>query len=457
VRSRIFLKLLLSFLLVIAVVTLILDLSLRSAVESSQLHRSILLGSTWSVLLAMLLAALLAGGFARRMQLIVTFAERVASGDFSARLADSASDEIAQAAVALDRTARKLEESFRAVEDGRQQLEALLNGMQDAVLAVTAEKRVAWANRSLYRLVNKVRVGAQAVETLRDPDLLRALEESLSSGEVRTAKSVSVVPGSIFDVTIAPVPTGAVCVLHDLTEIERVEKTRRDFIANVSHELRTPLTSIQGYAETLLDTAPAGDTSRDFLEIIRKHSSRMARLTDDLLTLARVESGEQKMEFQPVPVADLLDDALRGFRELARRRGMELRTTQTLDKVVTADRDAIHQVFSNLIENATKYASSGSVIELGAHETPDGVEFYVHDFGAGIPYEHLPRLFERFYRVDKERSSETGGTGLGLSIVKHIVLNHRGRVRVESQLNQGSTFFFTLPLATFPVLAPVKT
>jgi two-component system phosphate regulon sensor histidine kinase PhoR len=284
-------------------------------------------------------------------------------------------------------------------------------------------------------------------------------------------------------VTAAPLPDGgAVAVLRDLTETERVEKTRRDFIANVSHELRTPLTSIQGYSETLLDlSSENNDSHREFLEIIRKNAARMARLTEDLLTLARVESGETRFETEPVPPIELLHDAEESFREIARSQEVELQivgeqniggqnmgepdadqetenartnaantTVESLPSV-RADREAIHQVFSNLIDNAMKYGRSGARILLGARPAKRGiefgVEFYVQDFGAGIASEHLPRLFERFYRVDKARSRESGGTGLGLAIAKHIVLAHGGSIRAESELGHGSTFLFTLPAA----------
>jgi two-component system phosphate regulon sensor histidine kinase PhoR len=235
-------------------------------------------------------------------------------------------------------------------------------------------------------------------------------------------------------------------VLHDLTEIERVEKTRRDFIANVSHELRTPLTSIQGYAETLLDSAAGvNGNSREFVEIIKKNAARMSRLTEDLLTLARVESGERKLELRPVPANSLLEDALHSFRAMAWNQAVELHIEHSIPGEVLADADAIHQVFSNLIDNAIKYAAAGGKIMLGADANENTVEFYVRDFGPGIAAEHQPRIFERFYRVDKARSRESGGTGLGLAIVKHIVLNHGGQVRVESELRHGATFFFTLP------------
>jgi len=293
------------------------------------------------------------------------------------------------------------------------------------------------------------------------------VNEAISTREVKTARATSIVPGRAFDVTAAPLPEGgAVAVLRDLTETERVEKTRRDFIANVSHELRTPLTSIQGYAETLLDSAPENTApTREFLEIIRKNSSRMSRLTEDLLTLARVESGETRFDSEPVPPAELLHDAEESFREIARTHGIDLQIQnspahhlqssnfpgpnplpENLPSVL-ADREAIHQVFSNLIDNALKYGASGGRIVLGARAVPHAVEFFVQDFGGGIASEHLPRLFERFYRVDKARSRESGGTGLGLAIAKHIMLAHGGSIRAESDLAHGSTFLFTLPTA----------
>ena len=231
-----------------------------------------------------------------------------------------------------------------------------------------------------------------------------------------------------------------------------MEKTRRDFIANVSHELRTPLTSIQGYTETLLDNPGEESHLRDFLEIISKNAARMSRLTEDLLTLARVESGEQRFDTEEVSAEELLEDALESFRELARSYEVDLQKENgVVGKSVKADREAIHQVDSNLIENALKYAAAGKRVVLGAREVAGGVEFYVRDFGPGISSEHLPRLFERFYRVDTARSRESGGTGLGRAIAKHIVLAHEGTIRAESELNHGSAFLFTLP-ASEPTL-----
>ena len=416
---------------------------------SKRVHRALLLGSAVAFVVVMLLAAIGAQYTARRLQRIVHFAERIAAGDLTARISATSVDEIGQVATALDKTARKVEQSFLAVQNSQRQLETLLNSMQDAVIAVGADGRVQWANHGMERLVpQRARVNAPIVETVRDPQFLAAVREATEGNKIASARAGSIVRGRSFDVTAAPLPGGgAVAVLRDLTETERVEKTRRDFIANVSHELRTPLTSIQGYTETLLDGAAENGHSREFLEIIRKNAARMSRLTEDLLTLARVESGEQRFDPEPTPPAELLNDAVESFREVARAQDIELAIEETVETPVNADREAIHQVFSNLIENAMKYAASGRRVLLGAKNAERGVQFYVRDFGPGVPSEHLPRLFERFYRVDKARSREFGGTGLGLAIAKHIVLAHQGSIHAESELNHGSTFLFTLPLA----------
>ncbi|HWR36121.1 MAG TPA: ATP-binding protein [Clostridia bacterium] len=415
------------------------------AATTRKIRRTLLFSSILAILLAMLLAAIAAQSITRRLQSIVRFAETVAEGDLSARLDERSSDEIAQVAKVLDATAHKLEESFAAVETSRRELEAVLNGMQEAVIAVGADTRVKWANQRMERLLG-VRQDSALVETVRDPELLATVRTAMTTRAVCSARATSIVPGRMFQVTAAPMPAGgAVAVLHDLTDIERVEKTRRDFIANVSHELRTPLTSIQGYAETLLDGPPESG-SREFLEIIRKNAARMTRLTEDLLVLARVESGEQHFDLKPLAPSELLRDAQQNFSETGAS-AVLLEIDDRSTRLVGVDRDAIFQVFTNLIDNALKYAASGGRIVIGARDVEAGVEFFVRDFGPGISSEHLSRLFERFYRVDTARSRESGGTGLGLAIAKHIVLAHGGTIRVESELHHGSTFAFMLRTA----------
>lgn len=414
----------------------------------AQVRRSLLRASLVAALIAALLAGAAAILISRRLQKIVSFAERVAGGDLSARIHVASSDEIARVAGALNRTAERLERSFAEVEASRQQLEAVLNSMQAPVIAVSRDEKIEWVNGAMKRLMAyRLRLHAPLLETIREPDLLFAVRETIQNREIHTTRA-RVLPGRTYEATVAPMlADSAVVLLHDLTEIERVEKTRRDFIANVSHELRTPLTSIQGYAETLLDLKSSENGSHEFLEIIRKNASRMARLTEDLLTLARVESGEQRFQLQEISAAQLLKEAQQYFAEMAHSRGSELSLQDSTDELVTADFEAVHQVFSNLISNAVKYCPPGTAIAIGARERDDDVEFFVRDAGPGIASEHLPRLFQRFYRVDKARSRESGSTGLGLAIVKHIVIAHGGAVRVESELNHGSTFFFTLPRA----------
>jgi two-component system phosphate regulon sensor histidine kinase PhoR len=420
----------------------------------AQVRRHLLWGSLFASLIALLIAAAASVWTSRRLQRIVDVAARIESGDLRARVNDRPSDEIGRVAAAIDKTARQIELSFAAVRSSQHQLETLLNSMQDAVIAVSADGLVRWANHPMDQLVPQhTRLNAPVVETIRDPDFLAAVQAATITKEVKNGRATSIVPGRAFEVTAAPLPDGGVvAVLRDLTETERVEKTRRDFIANVSHELRTPLTSIQGYTETLLDTTSENsNSSREFLEIIRKNSLRMSRLTEDLLTLARVESGETRFETEPVPPLELLHDAEESFREIARTQGVDLNIVEapTLESLprVLADREAIHQVFANLIDNAMKYGRAGARIELGARAAQSGIEFYVRDFGTGISSEHLPRLFERFYRVDKARSRESGGTGLGLAIAKHIMLAHSGSIRAESEIARGTTFLFTLPTA----------
>lgn len=417
-----------------------------------QVRNNLLKSSAVAVLIAMAFAFIAAQSIGRRLRRIEDFAERIAAGDLSARIQESSSDEIAHVAAALDKTARKLEEGFRALENSRQSLETLLNSMQEPVIAVSKDARVLWANQRMERLLpSGVRLGEPLVQSARDPEILRALQHALETRDVTVARAAKIFSGRIFDLTAAPMPGGgAVAVLHDQTEIERVEKTRRDFIANVSHELRTPLTSIQGYAETLLETEGLSDSTREFVEIIRKNAARMSRLTEDLLVLARVESGERNFHYEMVLPEELLHDVEQTFREIADNHGVELSVANSAESRVFVDRDAMHQVFANLVENALKYGESGKKILIGASETEEGVRFFVRDYGEGISSEHLPRLFERFYRVDKARSRESGGTGLGLAIAKHIVRAHGGSIKAESELNHGSTFSFTLPRQSVP-------
>lgn len=413
------------------------------------LRRQILLASLLSLLLATMLAAVMAQRVARRMGHIVAFAQRIAAGDLSARINEDDLDEISAVARALDTTASRLEATFHSLESSRRELTALLDSMQEGVIAVSSSGLVSWSNASIARLTQQpIREGRALVQTIRDPEVLVCVSTALRERTVARARGAAVAPGRVFEVHAAPMPGGgAVCVLSDVTEIERAETTRRDFVANVSHELRTPLTSISGYVEAMLEMDSLDPVPREFLSIILKNATRMNRLTEDLLALAQVESGDFKFYLQSLRAGDLVRDAADSLIPVVQDAGMTLELGETSPDTVMVDPDALQQVFGNLVENATKYGRSGERLRMGARRQGDRVEFYVQDFGPGIPLEHQRRIFERFYRVDKARSRDSGGTGLGLSIAKHIVNAHAGDIRVESELGQGATFVFSLPVA----------
>jgi two-component system phosphate regulon sensor histidine kinase PhoR len=371
---------------------------------------------------------------------------------------------------ALHASAGEVARQLEASSESRRKLEALLDSMQDAVTSVDSGGRIVWANVPMQRLVaessGNVRAGRSLVQTIRSPQILECVQEALEHGRFTEMRPVSMPMGRIFAVSAGPMPEGgAVVVMQDITQVEQVERTQREFVANVSHELRTPLTSISGYVETLLEDERTGlfftPQVREFLEAIYKSAKRMGRLTDDLLAMARVDSGEQKLRPGPVEVGVLIQEAEDAVAGLAREKHGVIEIGEIANAEVVADLDAIVQVLSNLIENALNYGVSpaaagqalpgqpleGALVVLSAAMVPgaEEVRFCVEDFGSGIASEHLSRLFERFYRVDKTRSRESGGTGLGLSIAKHIVEAHQGRMWVESELGRGSRFCFTLP------------
>jgi two-component system phosphate regulon sensor histidine kinase PhoR len=419
------------------------------------LGREALFSGVAAIVVAFPLAAWFSLSISRRLRRMVKFAHRIAEGDLDARLEDRFHDEISTMAEALNATAARLEQSFSELENRRAELAALLDSMQEAVVAITHEGNVSWSNAVMRRLTGtQIKAGRALVQSIRDPDILACAEIALRSREVRYGRASSLLPGSIFEINAAPMPGGgAVVVLHDVTNVEAAERSRRDFIANVSHELRTPLTSISGYLETLLeDPDPQPDTTREFLQIILKNSNRMNRLTEDLLELASVESPDYRIARQPIRASSLLEDAIESLAGMVVDSDIRLESGGAPSDIVLADPDAMTQVFGNLIENAMKYGKSGGRIRVSAQkiqgdlEVPE-VEFIVQDFGPGIAYEHLTRIFERFYRVDKARSRDSGGTGLGLAIVKHIVQAHGGRIWAESELGAGAAFHFTLRIA----------
>ena len=360
-----------------------------------------------------------------------------------------------------------------AADEDRLELESVMDSMQDAVVAVDVAGRIQWTNQRMQKLMpvsglnrpgGPVRVGHALVQTVRDPEVLECVRLALAERTVQVRRSTSLVPGRIFEVNASPMPAGgAVAVLHDVTRIEEVENAQRDFVANVSHELRTPLTSISGYVETLLDMKGKNGEelsaqAREFLETILKNATRMNRLTEDLLVMARVERPAADLNPAPVQADTLVRDAVRAMSGLVQENEASLELGPVTATQVFADTDAVMQVLGNLIENAIKYGQGRGQeharVVLSARtvtEPYEAVEFSVQDFGSGIASEHLHRIFERFYRVDKTRSRESGGTGLGLAIARHMVQTQGGAIWAESELGLGSRFVFTLPKALYPL------
>jgi len=453
--SKVFLKLLGLFVLLLVFHTVVMEFLFHRFVEHTAGEGLRALGreALWSGLIALgvalPLAAWVAGRISTRLHRVMDFARRIADGDMGARLEMGKSDELSPMEAALNQTAERLGKDFAEIESGRHELAVMMDSMQEAVVALTAEGTVRWSNSVMQRIAGtQIRAGRSLVHSVRDPELLACIRGALERRELCIGRASTLAPGRVFEVNAAPLALGgALVVLHDVTGIEAAQKSRREFVANVSHELRTPLTSIQGYVETLIEEpTPGPETRREFLGVILKNATRMNRLTEDLLALASVESPDYKLTLQPQRASVLVKDAIESLGGIVVDSGVKLQSAGAPDSQVMADPDAMNQVFGNLIENALKYGREGKRIRVGARELASEVQFTVQDFGPGISSEHLERIFERFYRVDKARSRESGGTGLGLAIVKHIVQAHGGRIWAESELGSGVSFHFTLPL-----------
>ena len=296
--------------------------------------------------------------------------------------------------------------------------------------------------------------GLLLLDWVGDPDLVDTLTEGLASGKpTKRRLEISMAAGRAFEVQVAPLVApshrGAIAILHDVSDIERLERVRKDFVANVSHELRTPLTAIRGYAETLLDGAlDDQENNRRFLEVIRAHSIRLNNIASDLLTLSELESGQSSAEGERIPLRAALESALNTVEAEARIREVTIHSGPMEEAFLLGDRMRLEQALINLLDNAIKFNRPGGEVRVSADSAEGNrVRVSIADTGVGIPSDDLSRIFERFYRSDKARSREMGGTGLGLAIVKHIVERMKGSIEVESTLGKGSTFTLNLPAA----------
>jgi len=407
-----------------------------------------------ALLLVIGLSLWLAGASAPRSALLVLLA---AAAGLSGLMARSIVRSMQRAAEAKRLVDDQLRQRFQELETQRSQAQVILESMVEGVCALDRQGRVLWLNASAQRLFGVTpgqASGKRLIELFRQPEMDALTQEALlhhrcAVREVQTFGAqertlrVQATPceGAAADAAL-------VLVVQDVTDIRRLERVRREFVANVSHELKTPLTSIKGLVETLLNGAlEDAANNRRFVGLIDEDATRLTRLIDDLLELSQIESKAAPLALQPVDVPRLLQGVVARLQRQVQEHNVTLELSLSSDlPPVKGDPDRLRQVFLNLLDNALKFNKPGGRVTVTATQRPAGLAISIEDTGVGIPHQDLPRIFERFYRVDKARSSELGGTGLGLAIVKHLVELHAGTIDVRSQPGRGSRFTVTLPL-----------
>lgn len=394
-------------------------------------------------LLALLFAALFSRFLSKPLAQFADAAKRMAAGDFMAKVYLRKSDEFSGLADSFNFMTERVRALFSELSQQKAELHAIIASLQEGLLVVDKHEKAILCNDSFRRVAGTESIpGKHYWEVLRESEFIQlvknaAVSRGNFSGEVTIGDktylcSASYIPGS----------EEVVAVMHDITEIKILEKVKRDFTANVSHELRTPLTAIKGYVETIEDGID--ETNRGYLEIIKRHTERLVNIVEDLLSLSELE--ERGIQFVPVDMGAVISNSASMFAQKAEKKGLSL-NVRLPGKLppMNGDQFRLEQMFINLIDNAVKYTEKGSV-EISAAARGENIEIRIEDTGIGIPAEHLSRIFERFYVVDKSRTRKLGGTGLGLSIVKHIVLLHQGAIRAESIPGKGCAFVVSLPL-----------
>jgi two-component system phosphate regulon sensor histidine kinase PhoR len=407
--------------------------------------------------LILLLNVLASRRLAQPIEQITRAAQAISAGDFNVKVyAEEYGKELETLGRSVNTMASEIKKRVREITQEKETLNTILRSMSDGVMVVDVQGRIMLINSILEDLLDSPQIvmGKSPVEVVRSAELQDGFARVLETGETFNMQLSIATTGSdrVLDVTVTRLTPegktqGAVAVFHDITELKRINKVRKDFVANVSHELRTPLTSIKGYAETICygkvdDLVKA----KSFAEIILKHANRLSALVEDLLSLTRLEGKRSAPTKREMNLGEVLDAAIQVVKPTAEKKHLSIETRLQPDRITAwADRDQISQALINLLDNAVKYTPEGGTITVLGKDTENEVQVTVQDTGIGIPREDLDRIFERFYRVDRNRSREMGGTGLGLSIVKHIIQGHGGKIRVQSRLEEGSAFTFSLP------------
>lgn len=390
----------------------------------------------------------------------------ITKGDFARKINVSTKDELEDLAKAFNYMAEEVRKRIEEVVSNKSQLEAVLLSMFDGVMVLDNNSKILLVNKSLKEALGiaNIHFGQGPLEAVRNVEINEITEQVLKRNKGVISKEITLLLPNERTMMVHATPVakgekteGAVLVFHDITELRRLEKIRQDFIANVSHELRTPISNIKGYAETLIDGAIEDkDNARDFLKIIYTDAERLSNLVNDILDLSKIESGKLRLSITPCYIKSLVHNTVKAFKKKLDEKFIlcTIEMPENLPKIAV-DQSMIMQVLFNLIDNAIKYTPVKGTITIDAKEiNTNFMDVSVRDTGIGISEKDLPRIFERFYRVDKARSRELGGTGLGLSIVKHIVQSHGGKVSVQSTEGRGSTFSFTIPInSSSPVTA----
>ncbi|MFA5089440.1 MAG: ATP-binding protein [Candidatus Omnitrophota bacterium] len=428
------------------------------AILQAKMHRLVGVSITGILLLSLGLTFLVSVFVSRPLTKMSEIAKSMAQGDFSKKAAIYAQDEIGELAHSLNLMSEEIKDKIGKISSERAKLDLVLSSMFEGVIVTDDKEKIILMNPSLRKmfLVDTNPEGKKPLEVIRNTavqdivDRIIQGRQSLATEEI----TISVPEAKILKVNGVPIVRndkfeGAILVFHDITELRRLEQIRQDFVANVSHELRTPISSIKGYAETLLEGALEDkDNVKEFISIIYQDSDRLANLINDLLDLSKIESGKMKMNFVPLDPVSAIKRAVTVIENQAKAKSIALKLDLPLDLPrIKADETRFTQVMINLLDNAIKYSSEGGSATISVKVVNNALQIDISDTGIGISEKDLPRIFERFYRVDKARSRELGGTGLGLSIVKHIVSAHGSQVWVKSKLGLGSTFSFTIPLA----------
>ncbi len=408
-----------------------------------------------TILIALLFSYFLSNLTSKPLRDMADAAARIGHGGSKSRIPVASKDEIGMLATVLNDMSERLGDQVQHLSAEKQRLNTILCSMGEGVMVTAPDGVITLVNPAFCRLfsISGDVEGKRLVEISRHPDLLEAFNDLGKPDVHELLREISLQPNDITLLThwvplnVDGVRQGIVAVFHDISDLKKAENMRRDFVANVSHELRTPVTIIKGYAETLLDGILESDPARAirFVEIISSHSDRLANLVNDILTLSSLESKEALLELHPLDVSGTIAKACMLLQESAVQKNIEIINESINGALprVMADQGRLEQVVVNLLENAIKYTPDGGTIRLFTEDSGDFVRVSVADTGIGIPFKDLPRIFERFYRVDEARTREQGGTGLGLAIVKHIVQLHGGNVSVTSETGQGSIFSFT--------------